>query len=1515
MGATLLASAAFGVFFVAASGAAPSCPTPGNFEIDGDMAQHTCANPQDDWNTAGIGVQSTTQGGTYSTSGKDGDDPSGWTSSGSTPDKTNFAQAYATSRVVGGDFYVFVAWERTSTSGTQGYAIEVDNSGANVGPKNTPQPKRGSGGSVFYISSQGSSAPAFDSACSFSSQSDYGQTCTSSASAAGVTAAINTASMSDPLNNTTQPAGGFFEVALDITTLTGIAPSCPGPAAASVYLRSITGQTSNGNLKGYMAPLNVAPDSTCVPPPIDTTATPGGSSNLPGATQHDEAMVGTQAAPGVGSVKFFLCSPAEVTANKGDCSANGTQVGSAVTLGVDGKASSGNVGGATTSTIGTYCWRVEFTPGPNDHHYLAGSHTNSDSECFTVIKASPSIATTASVTGNGVVGTDSTSDSATVTGGVNPGGTIQFSITDPNGHKTNVGSAVTVTGDGTYDAPSSVKLTLVGTYTWSASYSGDSLNNGAVDNGDNESVTSIKASPSITTKATVTGNGVVGTDSTSDSATVTGGDSPAGTIQFSITDPNGHKTAVGGTVTVNGDGTYNAPSSVSLALVGTYTWSASYSGDSLNNGAVDNGDNESVTTGKASPSISTKASVTGSGVVGTDSTSDSATVTGGVNPGGTIQFSITDSNGHTTNVGSAVTVTGDGTYNAPSSVSLALVGTYTWSASYSGDSLNDGAADNGVNESVTSIPASPSIKTKASMTNKGVVGTDTTSDTATVSGGDDPTGTIQFSITDPNGHKTAVGGPVTVTGDGDYDAPSSVPLTVVGTYTWTATYSGDSLNSGAVDNGANESVTSIKASPSIATHASVTGNGVVGTDSTSDTATISGGDDPTGTIQFSITDPNGHTTDVGSPVQFNGDGTYDAPSSVSLALVGTYTWTASYSGDSLNSGAVDNGGNESVDSIPDSPSINTTPLPSSGSVGDVLQDSAKLSGGFDPTGTITFDLYDNSTCSGTPLDEETVSVSGNGTYTTSTGFTSTKAITYYWVANYGGDTDNNKAAAGCADEPVLIKPATIRIVKTADAPQVNAGEPIGFTMTVFNEGTGDARGVTLSDTLPSKPGLSWKIAANGVGAGWGASGCSIASGVLSCGGANGVTVQGGTTQAASTFTVHVTSTTDASTGGNCPGGNGVVDNTATVNTANSGSDESEAKTCVAAPAVSITKTADHSAPVNAGDTIGFTVEAENTGSGAATGVKLNDPLPAGSGSGVTWAIDTTVGTPTQFVLSGAAGSQTLSLASGTLPAGADYKVHITARTSQTECSSYDNKATLTIGNGTSPGPASAEESCALHVDLSITKAGSPARQEGLGNITWTMVVTNNGPDDDTGVKISDPIPAGNTFVSASSTQGTCTGGAILNCDIGPMTAGQKVTVTLVTTPSAAGTITNTVVVMGDRTETTLANNTASASVVVVAPHVIFCVAVGRISPGHLLVGRKTMLTIHLTRHGKAVKGIRVRIKGPKLNVRTTASNRKGVIKRVVKVTRKGILTVTPLTGASCNKRIGVRGVFTPPVTG
>ncbi|MFE2992245.1 hypothetical protein [Streptomyces sp. NPDC059262] len=391
MGVRRFAAVAVAALMMLAGAAVPAraaspCPVPGGFEIDGDLQASTCTPSGDDWNTPGLNVGSTTDGGTYVTAGRDDSNPSTWTSSGFTPDQTNFYGAHAVARVIDGHYYVNVAWKRTATTGTQGYAIEIDNAAANAAPDGTPQPNRGNGGAVFYLTSQGSSPPVFDSACSFTSQSNYGTSCTSSSTS--FTGAINTATITDVFSGESLAAGSFFEVALDVTALTGIVPSCPGSSAASVYLRSITGQTHNGNLKSYLQPLTIQPNTTCVSPPMTTTATPGGSANSPDTVQHDVVTVGTEDAPGIGTTKFYLCPPAVVTANGGDCSADGTLV-STSTLDAGGRASSATVGGEG-GTVGTSCWRAEFTPSANDHHYLSAMHTDASTECFTITPPAPS---------------------------------------------------------------------------------------------------------------------------------------------------------------------------------------------------------------------------------------------------------------------------------------------------------------------------------------------------------------------------------------------------------------------------------------------------------------------------------------------------------------------------------------------------------------------------------------------------------------------------------------------------------------------------------------------------------------------------------------------------------------------------------------------------------------------------------------------------------------------------------------------------------------------------------------------------------------------------------------------------------------------------------------------------------------------------------------------------------------------------------------------------------------------
>src|SRR5207248_7698790 len=77
--------------------------------------------------------------------------------------------------------------------------------------------------------------------------------------------------------------------------------------------------------------------------------------------------------------------------------------------------------------------------------------------------------------------------------------------------------------------------------------------------------------------------------------------------------------------------------------------------------------------------------------------------------------------------------------------------------------------------------------------------------------------------------------------------------------------------------------------------------------------------------------------------------------------------------------------------------------------------------GYLPTGTVTFNLYDNPSGTGSPLFTDTEPLS-NGS-ATSASYTPSLAGTYYWVATYSGDARNNPASSGTAHEPVVVAQA------------------------------------------------------------------------------------------------------------------------------------------------------------------------------------------------------------------------------------------------------------------------------------------------------------------------------------------------------------------------------------------------------------------------------------------------------------------------------------------------------------
>jgi uncharacterized repeat protein (TIGR01451 family) len=219
--------------------------------------------------------------------------------------------------------------------------------------------------------------------------------------------------------------------------------------------------------------------------------------------------------------------------------------------------------------------------------------------------------------------------------------------------------------------------------------------------------------------------------------------------------------------------------------------------------------------------------------------------------------------------------------------------------------------------------------------------------------------------------------------------------------------------------------------------------------------------------------------------------------------------------------------------------------------------------------------------------------------------------------------------------------------------------------------------------------------------------------------------------------------------------------------------------------------------------------------------------------------------------------------------------------------------------------------------LAITKAAAPSPVSLGSQITWTLVVTNNGPSNATGVKVADPLPSGMTFVSATASEGTCSGTQLVSCDLGNLANGASVTILIRTTAARTGSVTNTATVVGNEAETNVANNSASAPAAVRGPFkppAVACTAVA-ISPKSIFVGRAVILTLKVSQGGKAAAGVRVRLQG-RLGLVTKATNKQGIVRTKVQATKAGIVSFAPVARAKCTSpRIGVVGAFTPPVTG
>jgi hypothetical protein len=400
---------------------------------------------------------------------------------------------------------------------------------------------------------------------------------------------------------------------------------------------------------------------------------------------------------------------------------------------------------------------------------------------------------------------------------------------------------------------------------------------------------------------------------------------------------------------------------------------------------------------------------------------DTATLSGGDNPTGPITFRLFDTAGCT---GAPIftdthTANGAGSYRS-ADFPVTAPGTYHWIVEYAGDDNNNGAGptacgDN--SETVAISPATPTLTTKASgpvRLRRVTTGrrrhrrvralrvhtgraAQSTFDTATISGGIAPSGTVTFRLYGPSdpdcsnapfATSTAI-----VNGNGTY-ASNTVTPTDAGTYFWVATYSGDTFNSSAGPTTCGdpaETIVIAKASPTISTETSgaVDLGGEI-----RDSATLSGGANPTGTITFDVYGPNNDacagTPADSSSAMVTGNGTY-ASQPFKPTAVGTYRWIAHYLGDHNNETVATSCGDPAEAQVVGHPTVQpslTTRAAASSALapaGSPIRDAATLSGGSNPTGTITFAVYGpNDNSCATAVSSSTAAVLGNGTYLSAT---------------------------------------------------------------------------------------------------------------------------------------------------------------------------------------------------------------------------------------------------------------------------------------------------------------------------------------------------------------------------------------------------------------------------------------------------------------------------------------------------------------------------------------------------
>jgi uncharacterized repeat protein (TIGR01451 family) len=516
--------------------------------------------------------------------------------------------------------------------------------------------------------------------------------------------------------------------------------------------------------------------------------------------------------------------------------------------------------------------------------------------------------------------------------------------------------------------------------------------------------------------------------------------------------------------------------------------------------------------------------------------------------------------------------------------------------------------------------------------------------------------------------------------------------------------------------------------PALFTTQASVGQITSGQGTVTDTATLSGSNGPvTGSVKFFVCGPAASNPDctsggaqVGGAVTIVGGQAVSGP--FTPPAIGHYCFRGEYTPDAFAPYSPSNHTDTTLEcfTVTAQTAINTNAggpftIGVDGTV--ALSDTATLTGGTsDATGTITFTLYDNDTCThAVGTASATVNGADGDQYISSPAIVVSATGTYHWIASYAsGDTSKNAntiSACGAPNENPVVSPRPTTLTTNAGGPFVlGADGTVALSDTATLSGGTSAAGGTITFMLFSDSACSNQVGSDVTVAVNGADGKNYTSPPI-------------TVNAAGTYYWVASYGSDPK--------NGASSSTC--------GDVNETP-LVIKPHISISKSPD-AQTLLIGQTANFTITVTNDGDSTLTNVVVTDALAPGCAR-------TSADIPGLASMApGASITYTCTLA------------NVTA--------SFTN---IAIATGTPPvgPPVSAQDTAAVtavapatHPAITIVKNPKSQTVTRGGTATFTITVTNTGDVALTNVVVSDPLSPNcnrtiGTLAPGASTSYTCT---------------------------------------------------------------------------------------------------------------------------------------------------------------